>query len=61
LQHYITEDLNPSLNNNYYIIKDERNNSAKDAGFLCWDESNFGFIRQGIVLDIREIKDILVK
>jgi len=54
------EDLNVSLNN-HYIIKDEWNNSAKDAGLLCWDGSNFGFIKQGIVLGTREIKDILEK
>jgi len=42
--------------NNVYKISPEWNSSAKDAGFTCWDDLNFGFIKQGICLDTREIK-----
>jgi hypothetical protein len=41
---------------NIYKIKTEWNASANGAGFTCWDDLNFGFVKQGICLDTREIK-----
>lgn len=42
-------------------IKPEWNESAKGAGFRCWDGENYGFVKQGVVLDTREIKKKLDK
>ena len=39
-----------------HAIQPSWNASAEGAGFRCWDAENHGFIKQGVVIDTRELK-----